>query len=177
MSEERETSQKYMATNNNQTHEEWNADCIFASDNNMKYGYGLLINTDGTFMKKAQYNGAPNAEYPEQHLANRVASYWSVSRRRMGVELRANTRTTNGILMSSITPRHLLTIDGTKMPHQTLPCLPFAGGVMCERRSGTAIITVTTSGKEMTETINESRTGTPRVKITYACTQAFTLKR
>lgn len=69
------------------------------------------------------------------------------------------------------------TIDGTKMPHQTLPCLPFAGGVMCERRSGTAIITVTTSGKEMTETINESRTGTPRVKITYACTQAFTLKR
>jgi hypothetical protein len=30
----------------------------------MKYGYGLLINTDGTFMKKAQYNGAPNAEYP-----------------------------------------------------------------------------------------------------------------
>lgn len=115
MSEERETSQKYMATNNNQTHEEWNADCIFASDNNMKYGYGLLINTDGTFMKKAQYNNVANAEYPEQHLANRVASYWSVSRRRMGVELRANTRTTNGTLMSSITPRHLLTIDGTKM--------------------------------------------------------------
>ena len=115
MSEERETSQKYMAMNNNQTHEEWNADCIFASDNNMKYGYGLLINTDGTFMKKAQYNGVANAEYPEQHLANRVASYWSVSRRRMGVELRANTRTTNGTLMSSITPRHLLTIDGTKM--------------------------------------------------------------
>ena len=115
MSEERVTSQKYMAMNNNQTHEEWNADCIFASDNNMKYGYGLLINTDGTFMKKAQYNGVANAEYPEQHLANRVASYWSVSRRRMGVELRANTRTTNGTLMSSITPRHLLTIDGTKM--------------------------------------------------------------
>lgn len=116
MSEERETSQKYMATNNNQTHEEWNADCIFASDNNMKYGYGLLINTDGTFMKKAQYNGVDNAEYPEQHLANRVASYWSVSRRRMGVELRANARTvTYQTLMSSITPRHLLTVNGTKM--------------------------------------------------------------
>jgi hypothetical protein len=81
----------------------------------MKYGYGLLINTDGTFMKKAQYNGVANAEYPEQHLANRVASYWSVSRRRMGVELRANTRTTHGRLISSITPRYMLTIDGTKM--------------------------------------------------------------
>ena len=112
---ERQETAEYKSSNTNQTEQEWSADCIFASDNNMVYGYGLLINSDGTFMKKAQYNGVANAEYPEQHLANCVASYWSVSRRRMGVELRANTRTTNSTLISSITPRYMLTIDGTKM--------------------------------------------------------------
>ena len=48
--EERNTTKEYVAENQNQTHEEWNADLIFALDNNMEYGYGLLMNANGSFI-------------------------------------------------------------------------------------------------------------------------------
>ena len=102
--EERVTEKEYTATNQNQTHEEWNADCIFASDNNMEYGYGLLMNADGTFMESAPY--AAGDQHPEQHLANRVANYWAVSRRRLGGDFRANT-------IADISPQYKVTINGT----------------------------------------------------------------
>lgn len=102
--EERVTEKEYTATNQNQTHEEWNADCIFASDNNMEYGYGLLMNADGSFMATAPY--AAGNEHPEQHLANRVANYWAVSRRRLGGDFRANT-------IADISPQYKVTINGT----------------------------------------------------------------
>ena len=102
--EERVTTKDYVAENQNQTHEEWNADLIFASDNNMEYGYGLVMNADGSFMEYAPYQGSN--QHPEQHLANRVANYWAVSRRRLGGEFRANT-------IADITPKHKVTIDGT----------------------------------------------------------------
>lgn len=101
---ERVTTKDYVAENQNQTHEEWNADLIFASDNNMEYGYGLVMNADGSFMEYAPYQGSN--QHPEQHLANRVANYWAVSRRRLGGEFRANT-------IADITPKHKVTIDGT----------------------------------------------------------------
>ena len=68
-------------------------------------------------------------------------------------------------------------IDGEVMPHQKLDCLPFATGVMCERRSATSIITVTTAGAQLTETIKNQRTGQELAAITYDCGRAFTLKR
>ena len=102
--EDRLTTKEYTAENQNQTHEEWNADCIFASDNNMEYGYGLLMNADGSFMATAPY--AAGNEHPEQHLANRVASYWAVSRRRLINDFRANT-------IADISPQYKVTIDGT----------------------------------------------------------------
>ena len=110
---DRVTSREYKASNNNGTGEEWNADCIFASDNTMEYGYGLLINPDGTFMEDARYGHDLSdpalhnkVEYPEQHLANRVAAYWAQSKRQVGVELRTDA-------IAAITPRHRLTLDGT----------------------------------------------------------------
>ena len=110
---DRVTSREYKASNNNGTGEEWNADCIFASDNTMEYGYGLLINPDGTFMENARYGHDLSdpalhnkVEYPEQHLANRVAAYWAQSKRQVGVELRTDA-------IAAITPRHRLTLDGT----------------------------------------------------------------
>jgi hypothetical protein len=111
---DRVTTQDYTATNNNQTHEEWNADCIFASDNNMEYGYGLLMNADGSFMETAPYTAG--GQHPEQHLANRVANYWATSRRRIGGDFRADVRTagTSGSYISDVTPQHMLTINGTK---------------------------------------------------------------
>ena len=92
--EKRITSKEYVAENNNSARDEWNADCIFASDNNFKYGFGLIMNSDCSFMKTTQYGGSQaNQQHPEQHLANRVASYWSHSRKRLSVELQKNTIT------------------------------------------------------------------------------------
>jgi hypothetical protein len=110
--EERATSKEYTSTNQNQTHEEWNADCIFASDSNMEYGYGLLMNANGSFMQTAPYTDGN--EHPEQHLANRVANYWAVSRRRMCVDVRSNA-TAETTPFSDVTPQYMLIINDTKM--------------------------------------------------------------
>ena len=112
MSEERVSSFDYSASNNNGTGEEWNADCIFASDNTMEYGYGLIINQEGTFMETARYGhdisgeGHNRVEQPEQHLANRVAAFWATSKRQITTELQANA-------VPAITPQHKVTLDGT----------------------------------------------------------------
>ena len=104
LKEDRVTNREYKASNNNGTGEQWNADCIFASDNTMEYGYGLLINPNNTFMETAPYGS--NNEYPEQHLADRVAAYWAQSKRQITTELRTDA-------IAAITPRHRLTLDGT----------------------------------------------------------------
>ena len=111
--EDRVSSREYTATNNNGTGDNWDADCIFASDNNMDYGYGLLINPDGTFMDKARYGNDLSdpsqhnkLEHPEQHLANRVATYWMKSRRQVTTELRTDA-------IPAITPHYRITLDGT----------------------------------------------------------------
>lgn len=113
LKEYRVTNREYKASNNNGTGEQWNADCIFASDNTMEYGYGLLINPEGTFMEDARYGHDLSdpalhnkMEYPEQHLANRVAAYWAQSKRQITTELRTDA-------IAAITPLHRITLDGT----------------------------------------------------------------
>jgi hypothetical protein len=69
------------------------------------------------------------------------------------------------------------TIDGERMPHQTIDCIPFGTGILCERRTSAAIVTVTTEGRQMTETIKNLNTGQELAAITYECGRAFTLKR
>ena len=96
----------YVATSASRTGQEWNADCAFASENNMKHGYGVLINPDGTLMETAQYG--QNNEHPEQHLANRVAAYWETSKRRIYAELQTNA-------IADINPRNTTTMDGTPL--------------------------------------------------------------
>lgn len=108
---DRQSSRDYTATNVNPCEDEWNADCIFASDNNMEYGYGLLMNPGGSFMSKAQYAGVADSQYPEQHLANRVASYWDGSKRRIDAELQSQA-TAEGTTIGAISPRHKVTIGG-----------------------------------------------------------------
>ena len=102
--EERVNMKEYTSDNQNSTGVEWNADCIFASDNNMTYGYGLLMNANGTFMETVGYGNS--SEHPEQHLANRVTAYWTQSRRSLKVDLRANA-------VPEITPVKKVTLDGT----------------------------------------------------------------
>ena len=109
LSEDRVSSMEYTATNSNGTGEDWNADCIFASDNNMEYGYGLIIELSGKFMDTAQYGydvSDIREEHPEQHLANRVAAFWATSKRQITTELQANA-------VPAITPQHKVTLDGT----------------------------------------------------------------
>lgn len=81
-----ETEHEYTSENNSASGDTWNADLIFASDNYMQYGYGLLMNPNGSFMEYAEY-GSGTAEYPEQHLADRVTAYWSQPRRLLRTEM------------------------------------------------------------------------------------------
>jgi hypothetical protein len=97
---------EYTSQNGNNVRNEWNADCIYASDNDMAFGYGLIINPDGTFMKTAVY-GATN-QHPEQNLADRVTTYWQQARRKVYVEMMAND--TN---VAAISPEKKVTLDST----------------------------------------------------------------
>jgi len=106
---ERKNSRDYIATSNNPCNDEWKADCIFASDNYMEYGYGLLMNTDGSFMTTAPYGNS--SAQPEQHLANRVASYWNGTKHRIDAELQSQALA-SGTAINDINPRHKVTIGG-----------------------------------------------------------------
>ena len=99
----RVNSLDYTAVNTNGCGDEWNCDCIYASDNNMEYGYGLIINpADGSFVETVGYGN--QQEHPEQHLANRVAAFWQSSKRQVVTELRTEA-------IPDVTPRHRLTLE------------------------------------------------------------------
>ena len=100
---ERVTTKEYSAVNSNDSKEEWNANCIFASDNNMEYGYGLLLNADGNIIQTVNYSN--NAEHPEQHLANRVANYWATAKRKIDTELLVNN-------VGDVTPHTKVSVTG-----------------------------------------------------------------
>ena len=96
---------EYRSSNQNNVREEWNADCIYASDNQIKFGYGVLANANSSYMTTANYGAG--TERPEQHLANRVTSYWSSAKRKMELEVRSD--------MVTVTPEYKPTIDLTRM--------------------------------------------------------------
>ena len=101
---DRPTSFEYKSTNQNNVRNEWNADCVYATENKCKFSYGELINPDFSFCENVDYGNL--SARPEQHLANRVVNYWASSKRRMEVELRTNA-------VADITPKYKTTIDGT----------------------------------------------------------------
>lgn len=101
---ERSDRREYVSKGTVHVRMDWNADCIFATDNDMGYGFGVLINPDGTYMGGASYDGV--VQYPEQHLADRVTAYWALSKRRMQLELRSD-------LLGAVLPDQTMTVDGT----------------------------------------------------------------
>lgn len=112
----KKASRKYVAHNDTMVKEEFSDDTIFSTDNMMTFGYGLLLNPDGTMFKGIDYgNGVLTP--PEQHLADRIANYWSTSKRKMSVELRADknmqtgTYTTESIV--DLSPGMKATLDNT----------------------------------------------------------------
>ena len=111
---ERITTKEYSAVNTNDSKEEWNANCIFATDSNMEYGYGLIIDGNGNVVSTVDYG--QTTDHPEQHLANRVASYWQSAKRKIDAELMSHVTqsiSTGGtIAIGSIVPHHKITMDG-----------------------------------------------------------------
>ena len=105
MTDERKSSREYVSESDGQTHDEWNADCIYASDNNMEYGYGLLQLPAGGFMEKAPYY--TGNEYPEKHLANRVVAYWQQAKRKLSLEVTQES----AAVVTPVTP---VSVDGTQ---------------------------------------------------------------
>ena len=104
---DRQSSCDYVALNANAVEGDSNIDLTYASDNNMKYGYGLVMDADYAYMLGARYGGSLTLEHPEQHYADRIANFWSSARRMLTVDLRTE-------LMGSITPRsHLVTTVGS----------------------------------------------------------------
>ena len=65
------------------------------------------MNIDGSYLIGADFGGT-DPERPEQHLANRVTSYWASSKRGASTEMRSDSQKVSGI-----TPRHKVTLDGT----------------------------------------------------------------
>ena len=110
VTKDRTTTARYSAFNTNASIEEWNADCIFATDNNLEYGYGLLINGSGNIVATVGYNGTN--EHPEQHLATRVANYWNTAKRKMDLEVRSDVLA-GSILLGNITPYEKVSVEST----------------------------------------------------------------
>ena len=104
ITKDRNDQKEYSAENQNASNNKWNADCIFASDNDMEYGYGLMLKGNGEYLKTAPFGGIQ--EIPEQHLANRVAYFGLSSKRQYNLELRTNE-------IPAITPIDKVSFNGT----------------------------------------------------------------
>jgi hypothetical protein len=109
----RDHTHKYTANNPSSCQQEYSIDTSFASDNLMLWGYGLVLDpSQSRPVGKEPYRANAITQYPEQHMANRVASYWASSKRRLKVELRSNTLTGQ---KPEPTPVEKVTMDGTTM--------------------------------------------------------------
>ena len=108
--------QEYESTNANNVRNEWNADCIYASDNSLPFGYGMLMNVDGTFMQGI-HNVLHRAELQEEWLAECVTLYWAQAKRKIETEMRSNitcSLSTGGTLaIGKTSPAHRVAIDAT----------------------------------------------------------------
>ena len=111
----RHDSREYTAKNDNVLQDKWSTDCIFSTENYMKFGAGSVLNSDGYFAgwnytehREAQPEHGTGDTYPEQHLVDRVASFWSRARRKIDCELIYNPAK----VISPLTP---IRVDGTKL--------------------------------------------------------------
>ena len=74
----------------------------------MYFGYGELIDLGNTFVETVIYG--LSFERPEQHLANRVVNFWATAKRMIRADL-----WNSDSVVGAITPRHYVTIDGTRL--------------------------------------------------------------
>ena len=93
----------YTSLNENSIKNQQDIDLVYASDNNMKFGFGLVMEPNYSYMEEATYG--TQSDHPEQHFADRIATYWSAARRIITADLQTNAVEQTDIL----TPRsHLV---------------------------------------------------------------------
>lgn len=102
----------YKSENNNAIFDEYSTESIFASEKESEPNYGIVLNANGGYASTISYDGVD--EHPEQHFVNRVTSYWASSKRKIEANLLTHdgTAATNA---ASVTPKHMVEIDGTVM--------------------------------------------------------------
>ena len=113
---QKDSSNEYVAHSDSMVKKEHTDETIFSTDNNLTYGYALLMNPDGTMFSGIDYNGDNTLIPPEQHLADRIVDYWSESKRKMDVELLANKTMDAGNVTKKIvelSPAMKTALDGT----------------------------------------------------------------
>ena len=109
-------TRQYIGTNANKIRQEWNADCIFGSDNKMLFGYGLLIKpatAGGRYMGEISHDGQTDV-WQEQYLADRVTTFWAQSKRMIKAELRADVEIDHRAI-GSLTPIDIVYLDSTRL--------------------------------------------------------------
>lgn len=69
---------KYTRTNNSQFVDEKNISTIFATDNNNGYGFGIIMEPDGWYCQKVNYDDGQGIvqQRPEVRLAERIINYY-----------------------------------------------------------------------------------------------------
>jgi hypothetical protein len=106
---DRISTKEYTATNGNAISSELNIDNVYATDNDMKYGFGLVMNEDNSYMTIAEYRYQTQYARPEQHFADRIADYWGQSKRCVTTDLRTEVVEQS----TPITPLSHMVLDST----------------------------------------------------------------
>ena len=97
----------YKSTGSNQFVNEPTIDLIFASDNNNQFGCGIILNADGSYCSGLAYPDG-STQHPEQHVANRMGTFYAQTRRLLAIDVLSN-------LLGTISPMYKITADGTLM--------------------------------------------------------------
>jgi hypothetical protein len=82
---DRVSSMEYQAINENSIKNEQSIDLVYASDNDMKFGFGLVMNPTYEYMAYAYYG--ESIQHPEQHLADRIVNFWASAKRLVTTDL------------------------------------------------------------------------------------------
>lgn len=109
-----EQTREYKSKSDSMVKDEWNVDNVYATDNDMKLGSGIIINEDGSYFKGFVYPNSQYRQYPEKHLADRVVNYWRQSKRRIVCDLLSHNGSAYTVA-NGITPRSKVSIDGSTM--------------------------------------------------------------
>lgn len=130
---DRHDSHKYTAKNDQVLKSEWSDSTMFATEDYSKFAPGVVTNPDLSYFNGWDYGNHEDANIidiplpgynpivlntpiqPEQHLVNRIAKFWSQSRRKIECELQQQ-------LLPVITPFYKVIIDGTTLYPYTISC-------------------------------------------------------